>query len=256
MRMLIYKFFRFWVRLFTVKYTLEGVENLPKDACIVVGNHAQMSAPIGNMLYYPRPKRVWCIGEMMHFKEVPAYAFADFWSQKPKYIRWFFKISSYLIAPLAVIIFNSADTIGVYKDKRMTQTFKESVAALKRGEDVIIFPEEHKPHNNIVYEFQIGFVDVARLYHKDTGANVSFVPQYVAPDLKKIYFGEPVVYDDTAPAKAERVRISEEMQRRITELARSLPEHTVIPYENIPKSQYPKNTDYDLTKCSEAAEEK
>ena len=66
---------------------------------------------------------------------------------------------------------------------------------------------------------------------------------YTAPALKSIHFGEPVRYDPGAPEEEERNRIVAAMAESITRLAVSLPEHTVIPYLNIPKDRYPKNTD-------------
>lgn len=241
MKSIIYKIFLFFVKLFYPKIEFEGLENLPDGPCIVVANHAQMDGPIAEMLYHPRKKKIWCIGEMMHFKEVPAYAFQDFWSKKTKCVRWFFKILSYVIAPFAVCIFTEADTIGVYRDKRLTDTLKDSVEALKRKEDIIIFPESPEYHNNIVYQFNKGFVNVARDYHHETGENVSFVPMYITPALKKIVVGKPVVYDSQQKPHNERARICDYLMNEITEMARSLPRHTVKPYLNIPKKEYPEN---------------
>lgn len=241
MKKLVYNIFYFFVKLFYPKTEFVGQENLPDGPCIVASNHCQMHGPIANMLYYPRPKRIWCIGEMMHMKEVPDYAFRDFWSLKPKSVRWFFRILSYIIAPFAVCIFQSADTIGVYHDRRIARTFKDSVDALKEGRDVVIFVESHVPHNNIVYEFQKGFVDVARLCHKATGEEISFVPMYVCPAFKKVYIGKPVRYDSTRPAHDERVRISGYLMDEVTAMGRSLPRHTVVPFENVAKDKYPEN---------------
>ena len=42
-------------------------------------------------------------------------------------------------------------------------------------------------------------------------------------------------------AEEERARICHEMQEAITDLARGLPRHTVVPYPNIPKKDYPCN---------------
>ena len=247
MKMAVYRFIRFWVKLAVPKYKVDGVENLPDKPCIVVANHAQMMGPISSILYYPRKRSVWCIGEMKKMSEVPAYAFKDFWSLKPKYSRWFYKILSYVIAPIADCIFNSADTIGVYKDARLVQTFRDSVDALKNGKDIILFPECHDECNNIVYEFQTGFSEVARLYYRYEKKAVSFVPMYVAPNLAKLCLGKPIQYDPENPAKDERLRISDYLKNEITQIARNLPEHYVVPYENLPKSEYPKNTDYDKT---------
>jgi hypothetical protein len=95
-----YRIIKWFVRLFYKKYKVVGLENLPDEPCIIVGNHCQLHGPLACELYFPADKYIWCAGQMMHLKEVPAYAFEDFWSQKPKRSQWYYKICSYLIAPL------------------------------------------------------------------------------------------------------------------------------------------------------------
>lgn len=104
-----------------------------------------------------------------------------------------------------------------------------------------IFPEHAEKHNNIVNEFQPGFVDVARMYHKKYGKDVPIVPVYIAPKLKKIYIGKALYADSAAPKDEERQRICNELMNAITQIAESLPEHTVVPYLNISRKNYPKN---------------
>ena len=178
----------------------------------------------------------------MDRKEVPAYAFQDFWSGKPKWTHPFYKLLSHLIAPLAECVFNNAHTIGVYHDTRILSTFKMTVKRLNEGANVVIFPEHNVPHNHIINDFQKRFIDVAKLYHKRTGKAVSFVPMYIAPKLKKMYLGKPVRFSPDEPLEEERIRICNYLMEEITSIARSLPEHTVIPYQNIPRKNYPKNT--------------
>ena len=98
----LYRIIKALVRLFYGKTRVVGAENLPDAPCIVVGNHCQMNGPIAGELHFPGPHYIWCAGEMMHLSDVPAYAYKDFWSQKPKAVRWLYRIASYLIAPLAV----------------------------------------------------------------------------------------------------------------------------------------------------------
>lgn len=223
------------------RISIEGIENLPDEPCIIAANHCQMHGPIAGELHFPGKHAIWCAGEMMSAKEVPAYAFIDFWSQKPKRTHWFYKILSHLITPLAVLIFNNANTIGVYRDARIIATFRNTVNALADGANVIIFPEQDVKHNNIVYDFQEGFVDVARLYQRRTKKDVQFVPMYIAPKLKKMYIGKPTPFQADQPYEQEKKRICNYLMDEITDIARALPEHTVIPYRNIPKKLYPKN---------------
>ena len=84
-------------------------------------------------------------------------------------------------------------------------------------------------------------MDIARFYHRKYGVELAFVPMYIAPRLKKICFGKPVRFCAATPYEAERKRIREVLMAEITALAASLPEHTVVPYRNIPKKDYPKN---------------
>ncbi len=237
----IFLIIRWIVRLVYPKIVIEGLENLPKEACLLVGNHAQMNGPIIGELYIPGKHKTWCASEMMTLREVPAYAYKDFWSLKPGYTQWFYKLLSYIIAPLCVCIFNNAATIPVYRDARIMSSFRQTVNALCEGCKVTIFPEQAKPYNGILWDFQEGFVDVARLYHKKTGKALPFVPVYVAPRLKKIFLGSPVYFDPTADKAAERSRICGELMTSITDITRALPEHTVVPYLNMAKKDYPKN---------------
>lgn len=238
---LCYRVIRRLVKLCYPKITLEGIQHLPQEPCLIVGNHCQMNGPIIAELYIPGNRAIWCAGEMMHWKEVPAYAYQDFWSGKPKAVRWFYKLLSYLITPLSVCIFNNAHTIGVYRDSRILSTFRNSTLALCEGANVVVFPECPEAYNQIVNQFREGFVDIAKLYYKRTGKELQFVPMYNAPNLKKVYFGAPICFRADAPKEEERQRICEYLMGAITDIAVKLPKHTVVPYLNIPKKNYPSN---------------
>lgn len=238
---LLYRILRALVRLCYPAVRVEGLENLPDGPCIIVGNHSQMHGPIGCELYFPGPHYIWCAGEMMHLRDVPAYAYRDFWSAKPKAVRWLYKLASYLIAPLSVCIFNNAHCIPVYHDSRIMSTFRETMEKLQQGQRVIIFPEHDPPHNHILYEFQDRFIDVAKMYHHRTGKEIRFVPLYIAPARRTMYLGRPISFHADVPIREERRRICQELMAEITDMACRLPRHTVVPYRNIPKRDYPTN---------------
>ena len=237
----LYRIIKWCVKTVYPKIEVVGKEKLPDEPVILVGNHAQMNGPIACELYAPGSHYIWCAGQMMHLKEVPAYAYQDFWSGKPKAIRWFYKLLSYIIAPLSVCVFNNANTIGVYHDTRILSTFKQTVQRLQEGNHVVIFPEHDVPHNHIVCDFQKNFIDIAKLYYKRTGKEICFQPLYIAPNLKQMHLGNPIRFDSQAPIESERERISKALMQEITHLACDLPEHTVIPYKSGSKKNYPSN---------------
>ena len=236
------------VRLFYRRPSIEGVENLPDRPCILVGNHAQMNGPIVAELYLPFPRAIWCAGEMMNLHEVADYAYRDFWSQKPKATRWLFRLVAHIIPPLSVSVFNNAHCIGVYRDQRIVSTIRTTLEHMKRGERIVIFPEHDAPHNHIVYDFQNRFIDVARMYHRQTGVAPSFVPIYFAPKLHRVVIGAPIPFDPQAPQADERSRLCAALMDAVTALAEQLPPHTVVPYRNIPKRLYPKNLPDEVTR--------
>lgn len=237
----LFRAIRWLVKVFYPKIEVSGAENLPDESAVIVGNHSQMNGPIACELYFPKTSYTWCAGQMMKLSEVPAYAFQDFWSGKPEYIRWFYKLMSYIIAPLSVCIFNNANTIGVYHDTRIISTFKQSMSKLCEGANIIIFPEHNEDYNNILCNFQDRFIDIAKLYYKKTGIELKFVPMYIAPELKTMYFGKPVQFCSSNSIEDERKRICDYLMKEITDIACSLPEHTVVPYRNISRKYYKSN---------------
>jgi len=236
------------IRLCYPKMEIAGAENLGDEPVIVVSNHAQMNGPIACELYFPGKHYIWCAGQMMHLKEVPAYAYEDFWSYKPKWSRWFYKLASYAIAPLSVLVFNNASTIGVYRDNRMLSTFRATLEKLTEGASVVIFPECNRAYNNIIYDFQDGFISIARMYYRKTGKVLKFVPMYIAPKLKQMHIGKPIAFQPEFPYEEEKKRICKALKDEITRIGRSLPLHTVIPYLNISKQLYPCNIVNEVSK--------
>ena len=236
-----YKVCWWLVWVFYPKTTVEGQENLPEEASIIVGNHSQANGPIVAELYFPGKRSIWCAGQMMSVKEVPDYAYHDFWDEKPKALKPLFRLLSYIIAPFAACVMRCGDTIAVYRDTRIINTFRDTVKKLQAGNHIIIFPECKKGYNQILCQFQENFVDVAKLYYKRTGIELNFVPMYLAPKLHKIYFGKPIRFNAQAPIAEERHRICQALMASITEIAEGLPEHIVVPYPNIPKKGYKTN---------------
>lgn len=229
------------VKALYIKYDVEGLENIPSEPAFLIGNHAQLHGPLVSQMYLAENSYTWCAAEVKDIKEAQPYAYQDFWNQKPASMQWFYRLLSYIVAPLLVYVHTNARTIGVYHDHRVFATFRATVRAMEEGSHIIIFPEKAESNNNILCRFQEGFVDTARMYYKRTGKRAAFVPLYIAPKLRKIVVGAPVYYNEENTQEEERRRICEEMTGAITAMALSLPRHTVVPYMNIRKKDYPTN---------------
>ena len=235
---LLFRFIKRTVKFFHGKKEFIGLENLPEGPCIIVGNHSQMYGPILAAVGMPFKSSVWCVGEMMNKKESAAYAYEDFWSRKSKATRWFYKLISKIVGPFLCWLFNNLECIPVYKDMRALTTYKLTVQEFEKGKPVLIFPEERTPYNEIINNFQERYVETCKIYHKRTGKELSIVPMYYAVNLDKILFGKPINFDSTIDLKVQMSDISRYVMEEITALAKSLPPHKVVPYDNVSKRKY------------------
>lgn len=232
---LLFKFIAIFVKMYCKKSEFIGLENLPNEPCVIAGNHSKMYGPINAELYFPVKKLIWCDGPMMSRKEFPKYAYDNFCGGKPNFFQ---KTLAHLIAPLIAYIFRTADALPVYRDMRIMQTYKQSTEALKNGAHVIILPECPEEHNEIVNKLNEYFVDVARFYYKHEKKELSFVPMYYSFELKKTLIGKPIKFNSQENIEVERKRICDYLMNEITCLAKTLPVHKVVPFNNVNRKDY------------------
>ncbi|MBQ6946417.1 MAG: hypothetical protein IJN42_00065, partial [Clostridia bacterium] len=149
------------------------------------------------------------------------------------------RIASGAVVPLM----RSLKSVAVYRDSgEALKTMRQGLKYLEKGESLMLWPDvEYTGEYGEDFEIYSGFLFLGELYYKRTGKELSFVPLYIAPNLKKMYLGKPIQFSAAAPIAKERRRICDYLMKEITDIAVNLPEHTVIPYRNIPKKYYPKN---------------
>lgn len=229
------------VKLFFGKTEFMDIDKIPNEPCFIIANHSQLYSPIACQLDFPTKKVIWATGEVTNTKDFPKYAQTVFWGSKPKWTKWFYKIISYLLAPIFAYVTSNADVLPVYRDARMLSTFKLTVETIHNGTNVVIFPESPVEFNQIVNEFNDKFVDAARFYYTKYKKELYFVPMYNAAKLKKARFGTPIKYDSTLPIEEQRKIICDYLKNEITALGEGFPLHKVVPFNNINKKDYKNN---------------
>ncbi len=242
---LVFRFFRFFGKIAYRKTKIYGLDSIPESDTVIVANHAQLSGPVIAELHMPENCYIWANGQMFSFREVPDYAMEDFFPYKRGMVRPAYRIASYILAPLMPCIMKNARTVPVYHDARIASTLRTTLKLLVEGNNILVFPECHEPQNNIINKFREYFVDIARLYEKRRGVRLKFIPMYISPELKSCYFGQEILYDPNNKPSDERRRITEHLATEITRIGRSLPPHTVVPFDNISRKDYISNKDFD-----------
>lgn len=234
----------------SIKYhgtTILNEKKLSKRDIVIVSNHAQLNGPIIGEILLPKNCFIWANGQMFKKEDVAEYAMEDFFPYKSKWLRPIYKLAAKMLSYLLPGIMANARAVPVYRDMRIVSTFRESVRLLEGGNSLLIFPECHQPNNNIINKLQTNFVDVARFYYRRTGRELTFLPMYISPTLKLCTIGEGIKYNSKGDIELERERITDYLDLEITRLGRSLPKHTVIPFDNISSKEYITNKEDELT---------
>jgi len=179
---------------------LIGKKNIRKDdeARVFVANHYEYYGPIIMYLRFNKRKRIWVINNLMDKEKIVEYmtpAINDAMKKAPKFLKnWLIKIAKNLIY---YIMTKKAKGIPVYKDgdKKIMQTFNESVKALEDKYSIVIFPERDFRYDNTVGNFQTGFATIGKFYYKKTGKKLSFYPVFISKQYKTMQIGEPIIYN-------------------------------------------------------------
>lgn len=217
-----------FVKLFHGKQAISYEEPVPDDEAVVfVANHAQAFGPISMIVNFDKKVRPWIAGDIMFKETAPDFIFVQFFAGNiKKHKRWnMFK--SKFTAKLLVNIFSNVGGIPVYYDRRVMQTFADSVEALADNQNIVIFGETPKRFSPYVAEISDGFVQMANIFYKKTGKKLKFYPVYIAP--KHICVGKPTQFNPDNDIKPERRRVAEYIRDNILKLALELPEHKPIP---------------------------
>ena len=200
-------------------HKIEGRENIQLDEdtpCVFVCNHGEIYGPIVTNLYVPFSFRPWCTYEMLDKRAVAERAMQGAFQNAKGPWRSILNFLMHAIgAPLLVWLMKSVDAIPVYHDnpRKLMQTFRETIAAMEAGDNILIFPENAATSENQRYvkegvsEFFTGFTMVGQLYNNKTGKCPLFVPLYANKRKRTITFGVPTRYNPDVNANEEKERL-------------------------------------------------
>ena len=203
---------------------LDHVKEDPENPIVFLGNHAEIYGPIASALCFPVPVRFWVISKMMFRKQdVRAYLYENTFSRKtflPVFVR---KLLAWFLGWLSVNVMNALRAIPVYRDSpmKLRQTVRESVEALKNGENLMIFPEhpEGKYVKNGISELSPGFLMLAEAWWKKAEKQLRIMPVFANREKRTFTFGEEIRYEPENGYAAEQERILKEAYEQLSALS-------------------------------------
>lgn len=168
------------VRLFLRQPRLELVNPLPTGPVVFVANHEGAWGPI--MLYYFLPANFspWVISEITLPGSCHRYLEADFVCRELKLPP---PLSGFLARTIEIIclpLMKWLDVIPVFNGNReIISTINKSLHKLKQGHNLLIFPEIAGSSPEAIQKFNPGFINLARIYQRETGRQLPFIPLVV-----------------------------------------------------------------------------
>ena len=208
-----------------------GKENVQLDEdtpCVFVCNHGEIYGPVVATLYVPFSFRPWVAHEIADINAIADRCMNGIFQDTKGLLRSFLNwVMVHIGAPFLAWVMKSVDCIPVYHDnpRKLMQTFRDTVAAMQSGDNILLFPENsdtaanHRYVREGVSEFFTGFTMIGQLYNNKTGKCPLFVPLYANKRKRTITFGAPTRYNPDVPANEEKDRLCTYLRSEMLKIA-------------------------------------
>ncbi len=217
-------YFRILKKLMTIKYKQPKFvflgEPFEKGA-IVLSNHEGTDAPMALEIYYDAPMRMWGAYQMNSgLRKMYKYQTEVYYHQKKHWKLGLARLFCLIASPLTNMFYSGFDLISTYPDSRLVKTLRESVEAIKQGDNVIIFPEDST--NGYLSElegFHAGFVLLADKCAKN-GIDVPVYVSYYQKETNTYVFDKPVLYSELTKKGESKEEVAKKLLERCNELGK------------------------------------
>ncbi len=213
----LFRFCRAVLRPLAPRYTIVHPERLVEPA-VYLCRHADIYGIVLNLLWLPVPVRTWGLHQFRDREACYRHLRDITFGARYGWPRWKATSLAWLAAIGLSALYRSAGCIPVYRGSaQIITTFRESTAALKRGESLLIFPDkDYASTDSEVSELYEGFLSVDRFYHRATGKHIPFVPLYIDREARTITVCEPLTFTGDRNRKAQTAELIQILQERLS----------------------------------------
>ncbi len=212
------------IKVFFMRRRIVSPRLAEGTTAIFVANHEGSYGPVTAIASLPQPIYPWVTHEITDLALCPKYIENDFVKPEVHLRPPLSILLSRVIGRVCVAIMADLHAIPVYKkSRRITETIAMSVRFLEQGKRLLIFPEiPNRIFNEIVNEFDTGFVNIARAFFERTARIVSFFPVAVNRGRMALHLGDPIRFNPLVPFRQEKDRIRRELIESICEMYREM----------------------------------
>ena len=186
---------------------------------VVLSNHEGTDAPMSFEIYCDKPIRFWGSYEMNSgLKKMYKYQSEVYYHQKKKWNLFGAKMFCLIASPLTNLFYKGLNLISTYPDSRFRTTLKESLDAVKNGENIVIFPEKSSNGYKPVLEgFLGGFALFGEVCRKNQ-IDLQIFVAYFNKDKKVYLIDKPIYYSELA----NKFKTNEEMSKYLCDRCNEL----------------------------------
>lgn len=185
-------------------------EPVGEEPVIFLANHLGAVGPMYMAVTFPLKDNVaiWCNEGMMEEKMTVEYVRHDWWWRPESKLAPLYSATiPYIAKAIVPKVLRSAPTIAVCRDARIMTTMRKSIAALKEGKHIVIFPELPDGHNSHAEHLQMGWLNLVTMYRRATGKDIRMIPIYIDEPAKTFRVGKGITADPDVPLKEQEERI-------------------------------------------------
>ncbi len=192
-----------------------------ENGALILSNHEGTDSPMSLEIYCDKPIRMWGASEMNSgLVSLYKYQTRIYFHEKKHWNLFLARLFCLIASPLTWLFYAGFDLISTYKDTRLVKTLRESVAALKSGDNIVVFPEDST--NGYLAElegFHLGFVLLAEVCKKQ-GLDLPIYVSYFRKSDKTYIFDAPVKYSELSAKYKTRSEIAKYLCDRCNELGK------------------------------------
>lgn len=194
---------------------------ISEEPTVYVSHHQNMVGPISILAWLKYYLRTWILSVFASQEECYEHYMNYTFTKRYGWPPFFAKMVAWPVSYIVPWLVKSARGIPVYRGSRkIIDTFKISVDALIKGEDILIFPDidysDDSTETSDIYE---GFLNLEKYYYRKTKEHLTFVPIYSDKNKRKVRSGTAIQFKGDKAFIEERKEIAQKIQSELNRLA-------------------------------------
>ena len=209
------------MRLFIKKSDFVYLGDKIEGNSIVLSNHVGTSAPLAWELYSDAKFRFWGASEMNSgLIKLYKYQTRVYYHEKKHWNIHLARLFCLIASPLTYLFYSGLGLISTYKDARFVKTIRESIEAIKSGDNIVIYPEiSDKGYLAELEGFHGGFAMFGEICKK-RGIDLKIYVSYFRKSDCLYIIDKPVLYSEISEGAADREEVCARLCARCNELGK------------------------------------